>query len=567
MKVSHLVWLILGLAAVVAALSSAQSPARPELLPYQNPGVGVEQRIEDLLGRMTVEEKLDMLSGTGFDSKPNARLGIPALKMADGPQGVRMNLTSAFGPGAGPGGPGARPGPGPGGPGGGPFMNVVRIPATAFPAGICLAATWGPQLIEQVGRTIAQEAKALGRNMMLAPTVNINREPQGGRNFESFGEDPYLTSRIAVAYIKGVQGEGVIATVKHFAANNQEIQRNSINAKVDERVLHEIYFPAFRAAVEEAGVWSVMAAYNKLNGAWCAENPHLLTDVLKDEWGFKGFVVSDWGATHATVETANAGLDLEMPRGRFLTPELLLPAISSGQVKQAVIDDKVRRILRAMFSNGFFDRQYPADGPVDSPEQRAVARATATQGIVLLKNAGAVLPLGPSVRSIAVIGPNANVARVGGGGSATVRPPYAVSPLEGIRERAGSEVRVGYALVCAMEGEGKEKETPEARAGQITEATALAANSDVALVFAGDSARIESEGFAGVRALSGREWRRRVRGGALRWLPAFRQTQHCTLVPVRLRSLLYEFRLQQPDRDPAESGGWPTDPGHAEGAQ
>ena len=331
--------------------------------------------------------------------------------------------------------------------------------------------------------------------MLLAPTVNIHRTPQGGRNFESYGEDPYLASRMAVAYIQGVQSQGVIATVKHFAVNNQEFERNSINAQVDERVLHEIYFPAFKAAVQEAGVWSVMSAYNKVNGAWCAENPHLLTDVLKGLWNFKGFVVSDWGGTHSTVETANAGLDIEMPRGKFLTAPLLLPAISNGQVTQAAIDDKVRRMLRAMFSIGLFDREESDGGPLDTPEQRAIARAAATEGIVLLKNVGDVLPLQPRrVRSLAVIGPNAAVARVGGGGSAAVRPSYSVSPLDAIRERAGTRFEVTYALGCAMEGEDKEHETPEARAALIKEAVALAAKSDVALLFVGDSSRIESEG-------------------------------------------------------------------------
>jgi beta-glucosidase len=375
-------------------------------------------------------------------------------------------------------------------------VNSPSVPATAFPAGVALAATWNPELIEQVGRTIGQEARTLNKDMMLAPCVNIQRTPYGGRNFESYSEDPYLASRMAVAYIKGVQGQGVIATVKHFAANNQEVERDTISVKVDERVLHEIYFPAFQAAVQEAGVWSVMSAYNKVNGTWCSENPHLLTEILKNRWGFKGFVVSDWGAVHTAVETTNAGLDIEMPKGKFLTKELLLPAISGGQVKQAVIDDKVRRMLRAMFSIGLFDRPESDGGPVDTPEQRSVARTAATQSIVLLKNAGDILPLLPSrIHSIAVIGPNAGVARIGGGGSAMVRPLYAVSPLDGIRLRAGTRFKIGSAIGCAMEGEDTEKTTPEARADLLKEATSLAATSDVAIVFVGDSSRIESEGF------------------------------------------------------------------------
>lgn len=486
-------------AAAVLGTSTHNVRAQDEtgLPPYRNAKLAVERRVEDLLSRMSLEEKVDMLSGTGFDSKPNVRLGIPAIKMADGPQGVRIHLP--------------RPHRGQRGHAVNALetddtgddgsltwltgmLNNPSVPTTALPSGIALAATWNPGLIENVGLVIGQEARTLNKDMMLAPCVNIQRTPYGGRNFESFGEDPHLASRMAVAYIKGVQSQGVIATVKHFAANNQEFQRRDISVGIDERVLHEIYFPAFRAAVQEAGVWSVMSAYNKLNGTWCSENPYLLTDILRTRWGFKGFVVSDWGAVHTTVETANAGLDIEMPREKFFTRELLLPAISSGHVKQAVIDDKVRRMLRAMFSIGLFDRSESDGGPVDTPEQRAVARTTAAQGIVLLKNTGAVLPLMPhKIHSVAVIGPNAAVARVGGGGSAMVRPAYAASPLAGVRLRAGTRFKVGYALGCVMEGE--ETKGAPSSADLIQEATSLAATSDVAVIFVGNSLMIESEGF------------------------------------------------------------------------
>ncbi len=461
-----------------------------ELL-YKNPELPVEQRVADLLTRMSLEEKLAMLGGTGFDTKPNARLGIPAIRMADGPQGVRINFPRPRRPRD----------PSSGTISSGTvnwfsgMSNAVPVPATAFPASVALAATWNPDLVQQVGRNIGQEARILNKDMLLAPCVNIQRTPQGGRNFESYSEDPYLASRMAVAFIKGVQSQGVIASVKHFAANNQEHDRNTVNVKVDERVLYEIYFPAFKAAVQEAGVWAVMSAYNKLNGAWCSENPHLLTDILKNQWGFKGFVLSDWSAVHTTLETANAGLDLEMPRDKFLTVQLLLPLITSGQVKEATIDDKIRRILRAMFSMGLFDRQESDGGAVDTPEQRAMARLSATQGIVLLKNTDALLPLVPrKIQSIALIGPNARVARVGGGGSAAVRPADAVSPLDGIRERAGTRFKLTYAPGCAMEGEDPENEIPKTRADMVNEAVELAAHADVVLLFVGDSAGIESEG-------------------------------------------------------------------------
>jgi beta-glucosidase len=193
--------------------------------------------------------------------------------------------------------------------------SAVRITSTAFPAGLAMAATWDPELIAQEGKAIGQEVKALGRDMILGPTVNIARQPLWGRNFEGYGEDPYLAGRLVIGYIKGVQGEGVIPSVKHFAANNQEFQRHRIDEKIDERTLQEIYFPAFQAAVQEGGVWSVMSAYNKVNGQYCAENAYLLHDVLQKQWGFKGFVISDWGSTYSTAGTVNAGMDLEMPGG------------------------------------------------------------------------------------------------------------------------------------------------------------------------------------------------------------------------------------------------------------
>jgi beta-glucosidase len=467
---------------LLAALAAPMITAvrAQETAPYRNPRLGVEERVDDLLGRMTLEEKVDMVSGGGWmESKANARLGIPALKMADGPVGVR----NWFGPSA-------------------LTMKanspLPTITSTAFPAGVALGATWDPELLREVGKTIGQEARALGRDMMLGPGVNIVRAPLAGRNFEMYGEDPYLSSRLVVGYIQGMQSEGIIATVKHFAANNQEVQRQTIDAKIDQRALREIYLPAFRAAVQEAGVWAVMSAYNKVHGFWCAENSWLLTDVLKKEWGFKGLVVSDWKGTHSTAATANAGLDLEMPsadtirrytaagvpqnpgdvgsQGAMQTPEKLLPLVRSGEVKEAVIDDKVRRLLRVMFANGLFENQKPGGGEVDTPAQRALARKAAGEGIVLLKNAGGVLPLLPQkVHSIAVLGPNAAVARTGGGGSSSVKPNHAISPLDAVRERAGTAIQVSYAE-------------------SLPEAVELAAKADVALVFAGDSAEVEREG-------------------------------------------------------------------------
>ncbi|HXM59700.1 MAG TPA: glycoside hydrolase family 3 C-terminal domain-containing protein [Terriglobales bacterium] len=470
----------------------AQSQDVPSNAAYKNPKLPVEQRVQDLLGRMTLEEKAGMLSGANWmESVAVPRLGIPSIKMADGPMGIRSWA--------------------------GPSKITKSSPfnSTAFPAGIAVAATWDPAVAQSVGQAIGQEVKAIGRDMILGPTVNIQRVPLWGRNFEGYGEDPYLAARMGVAYIKGVQGEGVIATVKHFAANNQEFERHRVDESIDERTLQEIYFPAFKAAVQEAGVWSVMSAYQKVNGLYCSENPFLLKDVLRKEWGFKGFVVSDWGSTYSTLGPVNAGMDLEMPGGEpakswlmtegpkkvgnggdWLSPEKVLPEVAAGRIFVATLDDNVGSILRTMFVSGVFDRSKKAPGEIDTPAQRAVARHGAAESIVLLKNDGNLLPLDPSkVRSLAVIGPNAAVARTGGGGSSLVHPNYAITPLDGIKERAGSSMQVSYALGVSMPGEDHAKDTPEAREELRKEAVAIAAKADAAIVLAGNSATIESEDF------------------------------------------------------------------------
>jgi len=489
-------FLYLVLVLFAAALSIAQKQSSSAIPPYKNPSLPVEQRVQDLLGRMTLQEKVAMLSGADWmQSVPNERLGIPSIKMADGPGGIR----AWGGPSSETNAPSAK----------------LKVTTTAFPAGVAMGATWDTELLQSQGQAIGQEVKALGRDMILGPTVNINRTPLWGRNFEGYGEDPYLTSRLAVAYIKGVQSEGVIATVKHFAANNQEFERHRIDAKVDERALQEIYFPAFKAAVQEAGVWSVMSAYNKLNGVYCAENPSLLKDTLQKQWGFKGFVVSDWGSTYSTVGTVNAGMDLEMPGGEpmkgwlkkpktqasgngggWLVPEKVLPEISAGKISTATIDDNVGRILRVIFLSGQFDKPHAATGEIDTPEQRALARKAATESIVLLKNAGDLLPLDPSkIHSIVVIGPSAAVARTGGGGSSLVTPKYSIAPLKGIQDRAGERMPVSYALGATMEGEDPSKDTPEAREQLRNEAANAAAKADAAIIVVGRSPKLESEGF------------------------------------------------------------------------
>jgi beta-glucosidase len=456
----------------------------------------IDLRVADLLKRMTLEEKATMLAGAGWmESAAIERLGIPSIKMADGPMGVRSwmgssALTSSI-------------------------TNPVKIQATAFPSGVAMAATWDPDLVQREGKAIAQEVKALGRDMILGPTVNINRVPLWGRNFEGYGEDPYLTGRLAVAYIIGVQGEGVIPSVKHFAANNQEFERHRIDEKIDERALHEIYLPAFKAAVQQGGVWNVMSCYNLVNGKHCAESDYLLTDILKKEFGFKGFVVSDWASTYSTVGTVNAGMDLEMPGGApmqkmlarpraqeegssggWLAADKVLAEVKAGHMMEATIDDNVGRILRVIIQSGLMDHPHVAGGEVDTPEQQSIARQSATEGIVLLKNQNSLLPLDPArVHSIAVIGPNAVLARTGGGGSSRVEPKYAVSPLEGIQKRAGSACQVTSALGVGMEGENPAQDTADARANDLKQATEIASKTDVAVVVVGRYWKNEGEGF------------------------------------------------------------------------
>jgi beta-glucosidase len=366
--------------------------------PLKDASLSTEQKVEYLLGKMTIQEKVDMISGVNtFYTLSNKRLGIPALKMTDGPLGV-------------------------------------KIPdATAFPAGVCMAATWDTALIYQTGSAIGSEARSDGKNVLLGPTMNIHRLPGGGRNFESFSEDPYLASRMAVSYIKGVQSEGVIATAKHFACNNQEYDRLAIDVQAVDRTLNEIYYPAFRASVEEANCQAVMGAYNRLNGSYTCASYDLLTKTLKNDWGFQGLVMSDWNAVHGVKENIDGGLDIEMPGGEFLKRDTVLNLINSKLVSEEQINDKVRRILRVMFTMGIFEGK-PDSLPFNSAKNKEIAQLVAEEGMVLLKNEKQVLPLlSGKLKKIAVIGPNGDRAVTGGGGSSHVNPSKLVSPLDGLK--------------------------------------------------------------------------------------------------------------------------------------
>ncbi len=437
--------------AIAQRLRTNLVAASPAMLP-------VDARVDALIARMTLEEKIQLLHGEnrrGFIGYVPAipRLGIPELALTDGPAGVRHG------------------------------------PGTAFPAPVALAATWDRSLAHEYGAALGAETKAKGQNILLGPMVNIVRVPEGGRNFETFGEDPYLTAQIATAEIRGIQSQGVMAEVKHYAANNQEKDRLQVSAEVDERTLREIYLPAFEAAVRDAKVGSVMAAYNKVNGTFSSENTHLLKDILKGEWGFDGFVVSDWGATHSTVEAANNGLDIEMPGGKFFGAALLA-AVHQGQVSQATIDEKVRRILSMLVRFGILDR--PAKiGPLDYHAQAQTARRVAEAGVVLLKNEGQILPLDVNnFKSIAVIGAYADRATSGGGGSARMSPFYAVSPLGAIAVKSGDRATLRF-LKFVPGADLSKSDAATTGAGLLADAEQLAKECDVALVFARD---FETEG-------------------------------------------------------------------------
>ncbi len=382
------------LLAVALADASLPATAAPK------PGHDVERRIDSLVKRMTLDEKLDYIGGfDGFYIRANSRLHLPALRMADGPLGIR---------------------------------NVG--PSTGYAAGIALAASFDTDLAGRVGAMIGRDARARGVHFLLGPAVNIYRAPMCGRNFEYFGEDPFLASRIAVAYIEGVQNQGVSATVKHFIANNSEFDRHHTDAEIDERTMREIYLPAFEAAVKEAHVGAIMSAYNLVNGVHLTQHDYLNNQVVKKDWAFDGIIMSDWDATYDGVAAANAGLDVEMPSAKLMNRATLLPAIQQGKVSLATIDDKVRRILRKAIQFGWLDRdQTDLSWPLYSPESRKVALEGARAGMVLLKNQGDLLPLDRAkIRSVAIIGPDAFPALPAGGGSAQVRPFAPVSFLQGL---------------------------------------------------------------------------------------------------------------------------------------
>ena len=376
-----------------------------------------EDRIRELAEQMTLAEQVSLLSGEDFWSVPAIpRLGIHKLRVTDGPNGAR---------------------------GGGGLIGGVK--SAAFPVGIALGATWNVELVKEIGGALADEVKSKGAHVSLSPTVNIHRSVTNGRNFECYSEDPILTAELSGAFIRGLQEQGIGATIKHFVGNESEIERTTISSQIDERTLREVYLVPFEYAVKVAGTWGIMSSYNRLNGAFTSENEWLLTQVLRNEWHYTGVVMSDWFGSHSTAPTVNAGLDLEMPGPPRDRGAKLIAAVEAGEVSAAKVRERVTNVLRLMERTGAMDdeREYEEHAD-DRPAHRALIRRAGAEATVLLKNTG-LLPLdSKTLGKVAVIGPNAKAAQIMGGGSAQLNPHYVVSPWQGLMTALGSE-RLIYA--------------------------------------------------------------------------------------------------------------------------
>jgi beta-glucosidase len=438
----------------------------------------VEDSISAIIKKLTLEEKVAMVHANGlFSSSGVKRLGIPDLVCDDGPLGVREDVLPHWRP-----------------------ANLTTDSATFFPNGSALAATWNPDLAFRYGHDLGEEARARGKQIILAPAFNITRTPLNGRTYEYLSEDPFLNARLAVYSVKGIQGQGVAACIKHFAVNNQEVDRGRINVQIDERSFREIFLPAFKAAVTEADAWTLMAAYNKIRGTYCSENDYLLNTILRKEWGFRGLVVSDWGGTHSTVDAANHGLDLEMGSGenydKNFFADSLLSAIKEGKVSEATLDEKVRRILQVMFKTSL-DKNAPA-GSLNTAAHSKTAYDIAAESIVLLKNDKGMLPLAlGGVKSVAVIGDNAVHQFHSGGFGAGVKARYEVTALEGLKDKLPASVHVafaqGYSGVYRAAGFNVNTDTKGSDPKLVAEAAALARQSDLTILFIGGNRDYESE--------------------------------------------------------------------------
>lgn len=416
----------------------------------------MSEDIKVLVSKMTLVEKAALVTGaSNWTTTPVERLGIPEMVVSDGPHGVRRveDVTS---------------------------IAQVSLPATCFPTASCTASTWNVDLIKKMGEALAEECIALNVDVLLGPGANMKRSPLGGRNFEYFSEDPFLAGEMAVNFINGIQGKGVGTSLKHYAANNQEFQRFCISSEVDERTLREIYLAAFEKAVKGAQPYTVMCSYNKVNGDYASENYHLLTDILKNEWGFEGLVVSDWGAVHDRVKSLKAGLDWEMPGPQAQRTQKVIDAVRSGELDEAVLDESVRRILRIVYKA----RQTPKKGKFDVEAHHELARQIATEGMVLLKNNG-LLPL-KGHEHIAVIGRSAEIAHFQGGGSSHINPTKVAVPFNEVKAQAGN-AEITYAEGYPIDNSFSQV--------MIDRAVSLAKTADVALLYIALPSFKESEGY------------------------------------------------------------------------
>jgi len=428
----------------------------------------IDRQVEKLLSQLTLEEKVSLIHGNTYFTTPAIpRLGIPALHLSDGPCGVReenspYRWTSA---------------------------NWTNDSTAYFPALTSLAATFNPELATEFGDAYGEEALARGKNIMLAPGMNIQRTPLNGRNWEYLSEDPFLAGHMAVNFIKAAQSKGIAVCAKHFALNNQEQDRGTINVEASERALREIYLPAFETVVKEGEVLSIMGAYNKFRGMYACQNPYLLKIILKGEWGFRGLVMSDWGATHNTFEAAYNGLDLEMmpkkgTKDFYYMGQPLLDSIKAGKIDAKVIDDKVKRILYVMVKLNLIGKSEPDTtgmaAKLGTPEHAKTALKIAEESVILLKN-NQVLPLNlKNIRTLAVIGDNATRKQAHGGGSTIIKAKYEITPLEGLQQRLGNSVKINYAQGYAVSQDLKHSDQK-----LINEAVRIAASADAVLIFGG----------------------------------------------------------------------------------
>ena len=412
--------------------------------------------IQAIISKMTLEEKAALCTGaSAWTTTPIEHLGVPEMTVSDGPHGVRRVPEVHE-------------------------MTSESLPATCFPTASCTASTWNVELIRKMGEAIAEECIALNVDVVLGPGANMKRSPLGGRNFEYFSEDPYLAGEMAANFINGVQNKGVGTSLKHFAANNQEFQRFSISSEVDERVLREIYLPAFEKAVKQAKPWTVMCSYNKLNGTFASQHHYLLTEILKDEWGFEGLVVSDWGAVRDRIAALKGGLDWEMPGPQERRVKAVVEAVRSGELDEAILDESVRRILRIVFKA----KETPKGGDFDVDAHHELAHQIATEGMVLLKNNG-LLPL-KDQQHIAVIGRSAENAHFQGGGSSHINPTKVAVPFQELQAQAG-DAELTYA-------EGYPA-NDSFRQDMIDQAVTLAQSADVAVLYIALPIYKESEGY------------------------------------------------------------------------